>query len=296
MSSDKVGNYELVNNENIKGWHTGEGMTYLYNSDLTQYMDSYWPTVDGHCMPGTTVIQNSETTAQLKNGSNWVGGTDVSGLFGVTGMQVQPPNSSLSAYKSWFMFDDEIANLGAGIQSTDSSKPVETIVENRKLNENADNKFTVDGVEMTSSLGWDEAMSGVKWAHLAGNTVGSDIGYYFPQTADIKGLREARTANWNSINNYFNHSKRYPEYLIQNGKIWRNNGGAQTIVMLNQASTDRMELAGLLNISDLQLSYITNVEAGNGLIKAGSSLVPFTDKFPRNTKLYRLMTTKPGET
>ncbi|MED4599726.1 ATP-binding protein [Paenibacillus validus] len=70
---------------------------------------------------------------------------------------------------------------------------------------------------------------------------------------------------------------------------------SEFIVMLNQASTDRMELAELLNISDLQLSYITNVDAGNGLMKVGSSLVPFTDKFPRNTKLYRLMTTKPGE-
>lgn len=70
---------------------------------------------------------------------------------------------------------------------------------------------------------------------------------------------------------------------------------SEFIVMLNQASTDRLELARLLNISDLQLSYITNVEAGNGLIKVGSSLVPFTDQFPRNTKLYRLMTTKPGE-
>ncbi|WP_028308838.1 VirB4-like conjugal transfer ATPase, CD1110 family [Desulfitibacter alkalitolerans] len=70
---------------------------------------------------------------------------------------------------------------------------------------------------------------------------------------------------------------------------------SEFIVMLNQASTDRMELAKLLNISDLQLSYITNVDAGNGLIKVGSSLVPFTDQFPRNTKLYNLMTTKPGE-
>ncbi|WP_274364820.1 VirB4-like conjugal transfer ATPase, CD1110 family [Paenibacillus thermotolerans] len=70
---------------------------------------------------------------------------------------------------------------------------------------------------------------------------------------------------------------------------------SEFIVMLNQASTDRKELAELLNISELQLSYITNVDAGNGLMKVGSSLVPFTDKFPRHTKLYRLMTTKPGE-
>ena len=65
--------------------------------------------------------------------------------------------------------------------------------------------------------------------------------------------------------------------------------------MLNQASTDRLELAKLLNISDTQLSYITNVDAGHGLIKVGSSLVPFANKFPKNTKLYKLMTTKPGE-
>jgi len=71
---------------------------------------------------------------------------------------------------------------------------------------------------------------------------------------------------------------------------------SEFIVMLNQASTDRRELAELLNISDLQLSYITNADAGNGLMKVGSALVPFNDKFPRNTKLYRLMTTKPGET
>lgn len=70
---------------------------------------------------------------------------------------------------------------------------------------------------------------------------------------------------------------------------------SEFIVMLNQASTDRIELANLLGISDLQLSYITNVDAGHGLIKVGSSLVPFVNKFPRNTKLYKLMTTKPGE-
>ncbi|MDO5571835.1 MAG: ATP-binding protein [Bacteroidales bacterium] len=70
---------------------------------------------------------------------------------------------------------------------------------------------------------------------------------------------------------------------------------SEFIVMLNQASTDRLELAKLLNISELQMSYITNVGAGEGLLKVGSSLVPFVNKFPTNTKLYKLMTTKFGE-
>ena len=70
---------------------------------------------------------------------------------------------------------------------------------------------------------------------------------------------------------------------------------SEFIIMLNQAATDRIELAKLLNISDQQLSYITNVEAGHGLMKIGSSLIPFENEFPENTKLYRLMTTKPAE-
>ena len=70
---------------------------------------------------------------------------------------------------------------------------------------------------------------------------------------------------------------------------------SEFIVMLNQASTDRLELAKLLNISDLQMNYITNVDVGQGLIKIGGNLVPFINKFPKNTKLYKLMTTKPGE-
>ena len=70
---------------------------------------------------------------------------------------------------------------------------------------------------------------------------------------------------------------------------------SEFLVMLNQAATDRTELARLLNISDNQLSYITNVDFGRGLIKCGSAIVPFMDNFPRHTLLYKLMTTKPSD-
>ena len=70
---------------------------------------------------------------------------------------------------------------------------------------------------------------------------------------------------------------------------------SELIIMLNQASTDRAELAKLLNISDQQLSFITNVEAGHGLLKIGNSLIPFVNKFPKDTELYKLMTTKLNE-
>ena len=70
---------------------------------------------------------------------------------------------------------------------------------------------------------------------------------------------------------------------------------SEFLVMLNQAATDRAELARLLNISDNQLSYITNVDFGHGLIKCGGALVPFLDNFPRHTRLYQLMTTRPAD-
>ena len=70
---------------------------------------------------------------------------------------------------------------------------------------------------------------------------------------------------------------------------------SEFIIMLNQAASDRIELAKLLNISNEQLSYITNVDAGHGLLKVGSSLVPFENNFPKDTELYKLMTSKPGE-
>lgn len=70
---------------------------------------------------------------------------------------------------------------------------------------------------------------------------------------------------------------------------------SEFIVMLNQAGTDRTELARLLNISDNQLTHITDVPAGHGLLKCGSAIVPFVDEFPKDTQLYKLMTTKPEE-
>lgn len=82
------------------------------------------------------------------------------------------------------------------------------------------------------------------------------------------------------------------EDMLQNNTARAMMANSELIIMLNQASTDRAELAKLLNISDLQLSYITNVGAGEGLLKIGSSLIPFSNKFPKDTELYKLMTTK----
>ena len=85
------------------------------------------------------------------------------------------------------------------------------------------------------------------------------------------------------------------EYLLDSVQASTMLSNSEFIVMLNQAASDREKLGRLLNISNEQMNYITNVEAGSGLIKYGSALVPFINRFPKNTKLYQLMTTRPGE-
>ena len=85
------------------------------------------------------------------------------------------------------------------------------------------------------------------------------------------------------------------EYLLDSVQARTMLSNSEFIVMLNQAASDREKLAKLLNISKEQMSYVTNADAGCGLIRYGSALVPFINRFPRGTKLYELMTTKPGE-
>ena len=113
---------------------------------------------------------------------------------------------------------------------------------------------------------------------------------------------EFSAAFFNSAWRQFRKRNAYPTAITQNVEYLLDSVQASTmlsnsefIVMLNQAASDREKLAKLLNISNEQMSYITNADAGCGLIKYGSALVPFINRFPKNTQLYKLMTTKPGE-
>lgn len=202
MSSSRIARYESINGDNLRGWHMGDGMTYLYNQDLSQYDDNYWPTVNPYRLAGTTVdtgtlanaIGQSATTTM-----NWVGGAS-DGTYGVAGMQLNPYGGKLSGKKSWFMFDDEIVALGTGIKST-SGRTIETIVDNRKLNTAGSNSFAVNGTPQSTSLTLGtRTLTAVDWMHLQGNTSsGSDVGYYFPESPTLKTVRESRDGKWTDI-------------------------------------------------------------------------------------------------
>ena len=70
---------------------------------------------------------------------------------------------------------------------------------------------------------------------------------------------------------------------------------SEFLMLYNQVATDRQELSKLLHISEMQMGYVTDSEPGCGLLRMGGALVPFNNEIPKNTELYRLMNTSPGQ-
>ena len=85
------------------------------------------------------------------------------------------------------------------------------------------------------------------------------------------------------------------EDLLQSHTARTMLANSEFLMLLNQGRTDCQALASLLQISEHQMSYVTDVGSGKGLLKIRGSLLPFENRFPRDTKLYELMTTKAGE-
>ena len=108
-------------------------------------------------------------------------------------------------------------------------------------------------------------------------------------------------AFFNSAWRRFRKRNAYPTALTQNVEYLLDSVLASTmlsnsefVVMLSQSQNDIQDLAKLFNISNEQLSYVSGREPGRGLIKYGNAIVPFVNRFPTDTKLYKLMTTKPS--
>ncbi|NGP45570.1 hypothetical protein G4V62_11620 [Bacillaceae bacterium SIJ1] len=200
MYSDRTQNYEDMNDENRKGWYTSAGMTYLYNGGQSQYSDGFWPTIDPYRMPGTTVdtMARSDGSGEHRSPHAWAGGSTLADMFGTAGMEYSGWESSLTAKKSWFMFDDEIVALGAGITS-DEERNVETIVENRQIKRDGSNHLSVNG-EVQAGTAFETVQDNVSYAFLAGADDGGNIGYYFPEGVQLHLKKEQREGAWQDIN------------------------------------------------------------------------------------------------
>ena len=109
--------------------------------------------------------------------------------------------------------------------------------------------------------------------------------------------RGVRSVLWEGLGNRYFVVGAFalPADLLTSQEIGNIFDNTDFVLMLNQASGDRDILAKKLKISPYQLNYITNSNAGEGLLFFGNTIVPFIDKFPKDTMLYKLMTTKPEE-
>ena len=140
------------------------------------------------------------------------------------------------------------------------------------------------------------------WGRVTANrSVGKATRYYVDEFHLL--LKEEQTAAYSvEIWKRFRKWGGIPTGITQNVKdllssrevanIFEN---SDFIYMLNQAGGDREILAKQLNISPHQLSYVTHSGEGEGLLFYGNTILPFIDRFPKDTKLYKMMTTKPGE-
>lgn len=202
LSSNRVAAYEMGNWENLRGWYLGDGMTYLYlPGDPGQYNDEFWPTVNPYRLPGTTVDTREREIVAAGEGmvkhlpENAVaGGAVLDDRYAAAAMDLIGDGSTLRAKKSWFVVEDAVVALGAGITASDG-RVIETTVEHRNLGEDGAPRLSVNGDEQPSETGWSASLDDARWIHLDG--VG---GYVFPQgAAGLRGLRESREGAWNDI-------------------------------------------------------------------------------------------------
>lgn len=149
------------------------------------------------------------------------------------------------------------------------------------------------GFQICLDTVWNKMISNKKagkrtWLYL-------DEFYLLTQTdSSAKFLQQIwkRARKWNGI----------PTGITQNVEDMLKSSESRTIIsncefvlMLNQAPLDKIELSQMFNISPTQQQYITNSDSGTGLLYTGKTIVPFVDKFPKDTQLYKVMTTKPDE-
>ena len=246
MYSSRIANYESINTGNLHGWHQGDGMTYLYiGSTENQFNSDFWPTVDPYHLPGTTAetntLNNSANEAKTSS-QNWVGGAQVANIYGVAGMSLASVSTTLTlvAKKSWFMFDNEIVCLGAGITCGDSPE-IHTTAENRRLGNPITSTLTLNGTAITPTVGWSSNLPSAtpSWCALSGTG-----GYYFPAgNSNVQATIVANTGSWAQINAGDSSTAHTDNYL----KLWFDHGSKPTNASYAYVTLPNMTATGVSN-------------------------------------------------
>ncbi|WP_068268028.1 polysaccharide lyase 8 family protein [Caviibacter abscessus] len=250
MHSNRVANYETMLNENVKGWHTGDGMTYIYGNDSKTF-NEYWPTVDMLMLPGTT---ESDKERELKSGerraipalNTWVGGAS-NGKYSFIGMDFISHNDKTKAKKSWLMLGDEVIAIASNITSEDGK--IVTTIDNRILNHNK--KVFVNGLEVFET----QSIPSVKGTCIIfkDEYLNETIGYKFIDIQNAQVSFESRIGSYKDIGGKSKEKieKQYFKLSINHGQNPQNMKYAYTILpMFNDYEIEDYNLENI-NIQQL---------------------------------------------
>ena len=210
MSSRRVGGAESCNEENIQGYHLGDGATYFYQSN-DEYTDifPYW---DWKMIPGTTTFHDNVPLPVLPCSGYNIASDFVGGVSdGVNGIATLAYNrDSLTAQKSWFFFEDAIVCVGANINSNEN-KEVRTTINQSFLHgdvllkQNDRPEIIATGEHKLNTVHW---VLHDKW------------GYYFPAATNIELSNQEKEGDWHNV------LKRMPPAVMKANifSMWINHG------------------------------------------------------------------------
>lgn len=216
MHSSRIVNFETMNGENLKGWFTGDGMTYIYGNDSSAYTE-FWPTVDMYHLPGVT---NSLKVRGDRSGERrgittpkaWVGGVNNGELF--VGMDMLSWNKALKVKKSYlFTEDGVVAVYGDSLSSNEGE--IHTTIDNRILK---DGKLLINGKEIDKTTVIENPKD--LTIMFVGNYPEETIGYRIIDAPKVEIRFEERKGNWKSIGGTDSKEvvKKYVTIYINHGK------------------------------------------------------------------------------
>lgn len=185
MHSNRIGNYECINGENLKGWFTADGMSYLYLR-ADDFMD-VWPVLDLKTPPGTTtngktpsLCGGSESYAGKKSALNHVGGL-VAGEVGVAVMDFYNWDNSVRMKKSWFYLPDKIVAVGSGAKGAVYTNVLQSFIDPAKVAAYSD-------------------IQGDNYFHYADSDRETSLGVYLPYPQKWQRSFKQISGAWSDIN------------------------------------------------------------------------------------------------
>lgn len=218
MHSNRIANYETMNEENLKGWYTGDGMTYIYGKDSSSFVE-FWPTVDMYHLSGVTnSINKMENKAgerrekPIVSPKKFVGGVET-GDVAFVGMDFISWNNKTTAKKSWLMIDGAVLALGSNITSTDGE--IHTTIDNRILKKG---KIYIDGKELNKNATIKDSKN--LTINFNENYPDENIGYKIINSPELNINFTENKGSWKNIGGTLDKEivKQYFSVYLNHGK------------------------------------------------------------------------------